>query len=63
VIRLYLELDREQAEVLSFALHNGALNLPARAEPVGGESEGFTWEDFEDLFYQGRPGEELRGEE
>jgi Flp pilus assembly protein CpaB len=63
VIRLYLELDREQAEVLSFALHNGALNLPARAEPAGGESEGFTWEDFEDLFYQGRPEDELRGED
>ncbi|MGD1991985.1 MAG: hypothetical protein PVI59_02220 [Anaerolineae bacterium] len=63
VIRLYLELDREQAEVLSFALHNGALNLPARAEPAGGESEGFTWEDFEALFYEGRPEEELRGEE
>jgi Flp pilus assembly protein CpaB len=62
ILRLYLELDREQAEVLSFALHNGALNLPARAEPAGGESEGFTWQDFEDLFYQGRPEEELRGE-
>jgi Flp pilus assembly protein CpaB len=63
VVRLYLELDREQAEVLSFALHNGALNLPARAEPAGGESEGFTWEDFEGLFYQGRPEDELRGED
>jgi hypothetical protein len=62
VVRLYLEVDREQAEVLSFALHNGALNLPARAQPAGGESRGFTWDDFEALFFQGRPEEELRGE-
>ncbi len=61
VIRLYLELSREEAEVLSFALHNGALNLPARAVPAGGSSPGFTWEDFRDLFFQGRPEEELRG--
>jgi len=63
VVRLYLELDREQVEVLSFALHNGALTLPAHAEPIGGSTEGFTWDDFSDLFYQGRPEAELRGEE
>ncbi|MBN1955659.1 MAG: hypothetical protein JW900_11495 [Anaerolineae bacterium] len=63
IIRIYLELDREQAEILSFALHNGALNLPARAVPAGGASEGFTWEDFQELFFQGRPEAELRGEE
>ena len=63
IVRLYLELDREQAEVLSFALHNGALNLPARAQPAGGASEGFTWNDFADLFFEGRPEAELRGEE
>lgn len=62
VVRLYLELDREQAEVLSFALNNGTLNLPARAEPAGGASEGFAWEDFVDLFFADRPEEELRGE-
>jgi Flp pilus assembly protein CpaB len=62
VIRLYLEVDREQAEVLSFALHNGALNLPARAQPAGGSSEGFTWDDFVDLIFEGRPQEELRGD-
>lgn len=62
IVRLYLEVDREQAEVLSFALHNGGLNLPAHARPIGGQSEGFTWQDFERLFFQGRPDEELRGE-
>lgn len=54
VIRLYLEVDREQAELLSFALHNGALNLPARAQPAGGTSEGVVWEDFVELFFAGR---------
>jgi hypothetical protein len=60
VIRLYLEVDRDQAELLSFALHNGALNLPARARPAGGTSEGVVWEDFVDLFFAGRSD---RGEE
>jgi hypothetical protein len=54
VVRLYLEVDREQAEVLSFALHNGALNLPARAEVAGGTSEGFVWDDFVELFFEAR---------
>lgn len=58
VERLYLELDREQAEVLSFALHNGALNLPARAVPAGGASEGFAWDDFVELFFADRLGED-----
>jgi len=55
VLRLYLEVDREQAEVLSFALHNGVLNLPAHAQPIGGETEGFTWDDFVEMFFQDRP--------
>jgi Flp pilus assembly protein CpaB len=63
VQRIYLEIDREQAEVLSFALHNGALNLPARVEPVGGHTEGYTWDDFVDSFFADRPQEELRGED
>jgi hypothetical protein len=54
VVRLYLEVDRDQAELLSFALHSGALNLPARAQPAGGTSEGVVWEDFVDLFFAGR---------
>ena len=62
VVRLYLELDREQAEVLSFALHNGALNLPARAVEAGGASEGFTWDDFVERFFGDRPGPLLREE-
>ena len=55
VIRLYLEVDREQAEVLAFALNNGVLNLPAHAQPIGAETEGFTWDDFVDRFFQDRP--------
>jgi len=55
VLRLYLEVDREQAEVLSFALHNGNLMLPARARPVGGATEGFTWDDFVERFFRDRP--------
>jgi len=54
VIRLYLEVNREQAEVLSFALHNGSLNLPARAQPAGGTTEGFTWEDFVEMIFRDR---------
>jgi Flp pilus assembly protein CpaB len=51
VVRLYVELGRDDVEVLSFALHNGALNLPARAEPSDAGTEGYFWEDFvEDLF-------------
>ncbi|HHH42488.1 MAG TPA: hypothetical protein ENK56_10865 [Chloroflexi bacterium] len=55
VIRLYLEVDREQAEVLSFALNNGTLNLPAHAQPIGTETEGFTWDDFVERFFRDRP--------
>jgi hypothetical protein len=54
VLRLYLEVSREEAEVLSFALHNGALNLPARAKPAGGASEGYTWDDFVETFFEER---------
>lgn len=62
VERLYLEVNREQAEVLAFALHNGYLNLPARTEPLDGATEGLLWEDFEDVVFADRPAEELRGE-
>jgi Flp pilus assembly protein CpaB len=54
VVRLYLEVDREQAEILSFAAHAGDLHLPARAEAAGGTSEGFTWEDFVERFFAER---------
>jgi len=54
VLRLYLEVTREQAEILSFAVNNGTLNLPARAEPAGGHSDGFTWDDFVDGFFEER---------
>jgi Flp pilus assembly protein CpaB len=55
VLRLYLELDRQQAEILSFAVHNGVLNLPARAEPAGQLTPGYTWNDFVETFFCDRP--------
>lgn len=55
ILRIYVEVDREQAEVLSFALNNGTLNLPARAQPAGGASPGFTWDDFVERFFKDRP--------
>ena len=55
VVRLYLEVDRERAEVLAFVLNNGTLNLPAHARPIGTETEGFTWDDFVDRFFRDRP--------
>jgi Flp pilus assembly protein CpaB len=58
VVRLYAELSREDAEVLSFALHNGELNLPARAEPSDATTEGFFWEDFVDTLFADRDVEE-----
>jgi len=54
VVRLYVELSREDVEVLSFALHNGALNLPARAEPSDATTEGYFWEDFVDALFTDR---------
>ena len=63
IIRLYVELSREDVEVLSFALHNGALNLPARAEPADGATDGFFWEDFVDNLFADRPAQELCGKE
>lgn len=59
VIRLYVELSQEDVEVLSFVLHNGALNLPARAEPFDATTEGFFWEDFVDRLFADRDLEEL----
>ena len=54
VVRLYLELTREQAETMAFALHNGALNLPAKAEPAGDETPAYTWDDFEESIFVDR---------
>jgi len=58
VIRVYLQVDRSQAEILSFALNSGAINLPSRAQPVGGGSEGFAWDSFVELFFAGSSEEE-----
>jgi len=63
IVRLYVELSREDVEVLSFALHNGALNLPARAEPADGSTEGYFWDDFVDSLFVDRPAQELCGKE
>jgi Flp pilus assembly protein CpaB len=62
IVRLYVELSPADAEVLSFVLHNGELNLPARAEPSDGKTEGYFWEDFVDDLFVDRPLEEVCGE-
>jgi Flp pilus assembly protein CpaB len=61
IVRLYVELSRADVEVLSFALHNGALNLPARAEGSDVETEGYFWEDFVDDLFLDRPEAEICG--
>jgi Flp pilus assembly protein CpaB len=63
IVRLYVELSREDVEVLSFALHNGALNLPARAQESDAGTTGYFWEDFVDDLFLDRPEAEICGAE
>jgi Flp pilus assembly protein CpaB len=46
VVRLYVEISTRDVEVLSFAYHNGFINLPARAKPAGVGTCGYFWDDF-----------------
>ena len=55
--RLYVKVDRDQLEVLSFVLNNGTKNIAVRA--AGGSqdilaTEGVTWDDFTRWFYAQR---------
>jgi Flp pilus assembly protein CpaB len=55
VQRLYVALDQEQVEIISFILHNGDVRVAAHATVYPEEpTEGVTWDDFEDWFFQQR---------
>ena len=56
VQRLYVALDREQLEVVSFLLHNGDVRYAVRARATEEEmTAGITWDDFVDWFFSQRP--------
>ena len=55
--RLYVKVDRDQLEVLSFVLNNGKRNIAVRSATGSTESlptDGVTWEDFARWFYAQR---------
>lgn len=57
VQRLYVRVDRDQLEVLSFVLNNGKRNFAVRAASGSAETvpvNGVTWEDFVNWFYSQR---------
>jgi len=55
VERLYVALGQEQVEVLSFLLHNGDVRVAAHATVYPEKpTEGVTWDDFEDWFFEQR---------
>ncbi|MCL4505284.1 MAG: hypothetical protein M1434_12185 [Chloroflexi bacterium] len=63
VQRLYLKVDRDQLEVLSFVLNNGRRNIAVRAATGSQEApptDGVTWDDFVRWFYAQR-GDNAKG--
>jgi Flp pilus assembly protein CpaB len=57
VKRLYIKVDRDQLEVLSFVLNNGKRNIVVRAANGSKESlpsDGVTWDDFVRWFFAQR---------
>ena len=55
VERLYVALDQEQLEVVSFILYNGDVRVAAHATVFPEKpTEGLTWDDFEDWFFAQR---------
>lgn len=55
VERLYVALDQEQVEIVSFILHNGDVRVAAHATVYPEKpTEGVTWDDFEDWFFEQR---------
>lgn len=57
VMRLYVRVDRDQLEVLSFVLNNGKQNIAVRAASGSTDTvpaDGVTWEDFINWFYAQR---------
>ncbi len=54
VKRIYVEVTRDQLEVMSFAINNGTPNIAVRsstADKVIEPTEGVTWSDFMRWFY------------
>ena len=57
VQRIYVKVDHDQLEVLSFVLNNGKHNFAVRAANGSADTvpvEGVTWEDFVKWFYAER---------
>jgi Flp pilus assembly protein CpaB len=55
VERLYVALDQEQLEIVSFILYNGDVRVAAHATVFPEKpTEGVTWDDFEDWFFAQR---------
>ncbi len=57
VKRLYVKVDRDQAEVLNFVLNAGKRSMMVRAYTSGSENlptDGVTWDDFARWFYAQR---------
>lgn len=57
VMRLYVRVDRDQLEVLSFVMNNGKQNIAVRAASGSTDTvpaDGVTWEDFIKWFYTER---------
>ena len=55
VERLYVALDQNQVEIVSFILNNGDVRVAAHATVFPEKpTEGVTWDDFEDWFFQQR---------
>ena len=55
VERLYVALDQNQVEIVSFILHNGDVRVAAHATIFPeAPTEGVTWDDFEDWFFEQR---------
>jgi len=57
VKRLYVKVDRDQLEVLSFVLNTGVRNIAVRADKGSTESlptDGVTWDDFAKWFFAQR---------
>ena len=55
VERLYVALDQDQLEIISFILNNGDVRVAAHATVYPERpTEGVTWDDFEDWFFEQR---------
>ncbi len=61
VQRLYVALSPDQLEIISFILYNGDVRVAAHATIYpDAPTEGLTWDDFEDWFFEQRESLETR---